>query len=707
MSNDSLSFGENAVRKRQSQEKYEWKQEVRDAVAACNIEIERGHSDNYIHLINILRDYLYPLVVHSQYTDSIEDYHLELEDDNYEWDWMALHTFSEHHDQYLQVLKTEYEESEASKLLLKKDGALPASEAAKDIPERAFRSIESITEYEGIVKDDMRNRADVFGFNHKIGVHRQSYDMEIGEPVKAKTHSSGELKTLNFGMTGSGKSLARKTSLEDDYSHGIKIIDIADLDKFENATYDIPQSNDYLRDIREEHGLGADFNDDEDVKNPELEVLHPLIQHTDEEWVEITVDDDEESVLEWFTIPASTISRSIFDSFFEQYLSDQNHKDFMTVFDSVSSNMDDWTLADLAEEVRGRDIDENAKSRIINALDALNTEGFIRDKSCPHALDTEDIYNATQTITSFSQAFLKSEASRLFLVAYLLDRIYRERRLGAYKRATIAIGEIADLAPHNRKTSDDSLAEAMQKGPIRSRLAKFMQKGRHYNGQVHADTQKANHLNRNIKEEFNRYVVFTSGTSKLKDLFDYIEGIDRDSYKSCAKTLNMETGVAAIVGLTEPTVNKREIDYISPVYFVPPSHHHIDTEEHDNGWLCRADLLDEELISPDVDGTLPKKYEINTSETEPDEYDEQNPMAFFVQECLMSTDDTDAYLETSTVRKLYELFANQHDLPALHDETSTFGTKLKEYIEVERGERAVGYVYQPLKMTEYGKDLLD
>lgn len=702
-SEEGISFGENAVRERKNQEKYNWRADVKEIIRAGNIEIERGGRENYINLINIVRDFAWPMILESPYTDSKEYYHTELaEKDGYTWDWMAVEMFRKNHDEYLEELSNPSKGSISDQL----GTELAPSTEAREYTKRCFRSLESIAEYDDIVRDDMRNRADAIGFDHKIGVHRQSYEMDLSDKVRVVSDETGNPKSLFLGGTGQGKSAGKYTEVVDRYNSGYKILDLIDTDKFENIMYDVPQSDEKLRNIRERMDLAPDYRISDDLKNPELELYHPISKGVDD--AKITVDEDGESIVNWFSIPASEISKTVFGSMMAEMLTDQQKSDIMSAYDAVDNENDDWTLADLAEEIRGRDIEDSVKSRIIQKIEQLQNAGFIRDKECPHSIDLDSIMNDTDVITSFSQAYIRDEASRLFVVAWLIDKVYTQRRWGPdYPKAAVVLSELHEIVPHNRKTSADALAEALQKGPIRSRLGKLQLKGRHYDTELLADTQKSNHLNRNIKEEFNRYVVYNLGKSKLKNLFDYCEGVDMDSYDGCSNTLTLESGVAAVVGVSEPVVQNREIDYISPVKYAPPAHHHIDTDVHNDGWDARADLTEEEITTPDIDPELPSEYEINPSKTDPDSYNPQkNPMGAFVERCLVETEDPDDTVLTKDVRDLYNEFAEKHGISQTYKEgdAGKFGSNIKKYIDVEHTERSEGYVYLGLKISTHAKE---
>lgn len=698
LNEETISFGENEIRQKRNQERLDWRRDVKEIIRAGNIEVERGDIKNYINLVNIIRDYAWGYIIEAEYTKSLEEYHMELDDSDYTWDWLAIQMFKKNNLDYIDILQ---ESSTSINNTL--NGELAPRTEAREYTKRCFRSLESIVEYEGIIKKDMRNRADALGFDHKIGVHRQSYEMDLSDKVRIISDETGNPKTLFLGGTGQGKSAGKYTEVVDRYNAGYKILDLIDTDKFENIMYDVPQSDNHLIRIREDMDLAPDFTHDDNLKEPDLEVYHPLTQGVEDKT--ITENKYGESIIRWFTIPASEISKTVFGSMMGEMLTDQQSSDIMSAYDSVDNAKDDWTLADLAEEIRESTIEEAVKARIIQKLDQLQSSGFIRDKSCPYAIDLDDIMMDTEVITSFSQAYIRDEASRLFVIAWLVDKVYSMRRWGPdYPKAAVVLSEMHEIVPHNRKTSADSLAEALQKGPLRSRIGKLQLKGRHYDTEVLADTQKSNHLNKNIKEEFNRYVVYNLGQSKLQNLFDYAEGVDKDSYKKCSDTLTLESGVAAVVGVSEPVVNNREIDFISPVKYAPPAHHHIDTDVHSDGWNARSDLLDENKTTPDIDPTLPDKYDIDQTNTDPDTYTPStNPLGSFAERCLVETDDPNDALLTKEVRDIYSEYADKHDLPHLEENKSSFGKDLRKYIDVERSERSKGYVYLGLKISTHAK----
>lgn len=707
---ETISFGENQVRKKKNQEKSDWRKKVKEVIRSGNIEIERGGRENYINLINITRDFAWPMILESPYTDSKDDYHMELdEDDGYTWDWMAIEMFRKNHDEYLQELSSPSNTSISDHLGLE----LAPSTEAREYTKRCFRSLEAILEYEGIIGSSLKSETSVLGYSDiELGVLKKSYEMELGDPVRAV--KQGELvKSLFVGGTNAGKSATASTEAEDRYNAGNKIIDLIDKKKFENGVYDLPQSSEEMRNIRERMELPVDFTESDIHKNPDLELLHPLTTELYD--INIPVEEGgegiEDSVFDVFTIPASEIPKNVLITYIDSMLTSTMKTSLSTAYSEVDKK-DDWTLKDLAEQIRNQnDIESDAaRNRITNVLKMLQNNGYIRDKSCPHSLDMDEVMHNNDTITSFTQVHM-SAADRLIIQCYIIDKIIELRSENSstsdkkYPDLTVVMRELHSFVPHQRLTVSDQQGESLQKNKIPNLFKDLLMEQGHIRVDLIADTQVPTHLNKNARTGFNRYVILQLDESDLKNVLGWTQGASKSAYKKLENNLTSKAGEAGIVGQTEPTTNSTSLSYISPIKYAPPSWHHIDREVHDDGFECRVELTDEELQPLDIKTELPEEYAISF-ENEIDK--DKPPIQSFIDNCIEVTEDPNDYVIKSDVRTCYARFASEFSLPPKHKNETSFGMNFSKNTSdsVKADQRKGEQVYLGIKLSDMGKKLL-
>jgi len=481
-------------------------------------------------------------------------------------------------------------------------------DAAMDRVETAFRSLAAVAEHEQIISDELRNRVDVEGWTLKIGEHLQDWEMDLDAPIGGIAAETEAVKTLHCGGTGSGKSTALETEAEDFYQRNFeagrdfKLIDLVDLDKGENWFGDIPQQQGKLRRIREEDmEMPPDFAVSDDHGTPAVDIRVPLTPNLDDQ--PLPYDADAEAFrVQPFVIPAAGIPKRILIPCILARVSDDQERTIRKAYDDVNRRKDDWSLQDLANDIRERDeLSAKHKADAVGILQSLQDLGFIRTHEHEHTIDWEDIFTDTDRITIFSQAFVGSELGTFFSIAYLVDTILDERQdLYGFPDAVLLMRELWEVTPHKGRLSPDERAAAVQEA-LADRMQKVMRKLRHFDLHLIGDTQEPGDLHKSVRERFNRYVVFNGNRDTVDDVFSWTSN---DRNRSFWSTLNMKKGQAGIVGKVEPAVENRDIEFISPVAYCPPAHHHYDKNHDTNGWRTRAKYLSPTEECPECGGAV-------------------------------------------------------------------------------------------------------
>lgn len=604
--------------------------------------------------------------------------------------------------------------------------------------EQAFKSLGAVARAEEIISDELRNRVDVEGWTLKIGEHLQDWEMDLDAPVGGIATETEALKTLHCGGTGAGKSTALETEAEDFYQQthaegrDIKLIDLVDLDKGENWFCDIPQQQPALRRIREEEMERApDFAVSDEHGTPEIDIRLPLTEDLVDE--ELPYDTDaEEFVVEPFVIPASKIPKRILIPCILARVSEDQERTIRKAYDDVDRTTEDWSLADLADDIRERDeLSAKHKADAVGVLRSLQDLGFIRTADHPKTLEWRDIFQDTEAITIFSQAKLDTELGKFVLIAYLVDEILDQRKdLFGLPDAVLLMRELWEVTPQRGRLSPDERAAAAQEA-LANRMGKVMRKLRHFDLHLIADTQEPGDLHKQVRELFNRYVVFNGNRDTLDDIFSWTSN---DRKRSFWSTLNMKKGQAGIIGKVQPAVEQRDIEFISPVAYAPPSHHHYDKARDTNGWRtrtkyltppeecpeCESDELERQDTDVDVacldcgetfhDASMGRSEELRRpsdecvtwyaalsdeldveEETKPDGPDPQmRPVAAFASECLEVVEESE-YEFTSEVRQAFNdyLESNGRDPWDFTKQSKMvqFGDRLKDYYPDDAYER--------------------
>lgn len=663
MSSGSKRYGEYVQDKTRASDRDQIKARINNAVEAANKELARGNHPEAGRLLNdVIIDGLREL----DYTKRLRTYHHDLHhDDAYRWYWSEFRRFMQAPSTYIDAVTD-----------------TPGDRESQRVIERAVASAESISSYVDITANDLRHEVDVEGFSGKLGEWLRDPEKmhDIGDPVRAVTTQAGALKTLFLGGTGSGKSTGVETEVEDFYQKNFregekdtKIIDLAGLRDGENWFYDVPQQQPALRDIRAEMGLPETFRESDAYGTPEMEVLLPLTPGLSRE--QLPYDTDAGGfVPRPFVVPASEIPKTLMISFISSRLSEGQEEAIRSTYESVDRREDDWCLRDLADELRDRD-ELSAKDRAtgVNVLRSLQDTGFIRTNAHDRCLDWRAIMADNETITVFSQAKCPNKVSRYIAFAYLLYSAVHEReQMVDVPQCVLVARELWKLAPHNQRQSDFEEIAALQEG-IATTFSELFRENRHSGIHLVADTQQPSDLHKSVREMFNRYVVYNTDKETLKDIFSWTYNW---RYESFWKTLSAATGEAGIVGQIEPAVEERDIEFLSPVRYAPPSHHHRVTPGDDvgitpdlTGWHGRCRHHDhEELRYPaevddvDWDDEVPPELDVEPAENPADAGPQPatEPVAAFVEACTYVT-DIGSYTHKSDLYDAFNEFLREHN----------------------------------------------
>lgn len=624
----------------------------------------------------------------------------------------------------------------------------------------AFEGLVSIAESLDVVDDEVRNRATAVGLALKTGEQIKQWDMNLGESVQTVSLQAGTLKTLFCGQTGLGKSCGLETEAEDFYQRGrqegrdYKLIDLVDLGKGESWIYDIPQRQDDLANIREEMGLPRDFTEDfatvveretegkqapfacpqceaefdtrerltehgeakHEYATPEVEIRLPMTPGLSTEELPYDTEHDEFTVKP-FVIPASEIRKPILVNCILSRVSDQQENTIRQAYDDVDREHDDWSLKDIADEIRSRDeLSPKHKADAVGVLQALQDEGFIRTKDHPMTIDWREMFFDTETITVFSQAFVpdSNDVGQMICLAYLIDRMLTLReKMYEVPECALLMREFWEVAPHTKRQSSDERAAAIQEA-IGDRMVRAFRKNRNYKLHLLCDTQEPGDLLKSVREVFNRYVVYSANRDTIKNIFDWTQN---DKNQSFWGTMTAKKGQAGIVGQVKPAIDRRDIEFLSPVEYAPPSHHHFDKLADSTGWTARASHLDhEELRCPhDVGGVewddqLPDELQIANVEEESGPSVEMRPVVAFANQCLKE-DEISEYVPVDDVRAAFNAYLAEHNEEpwdfSQRSETTKFGNRIREGFRdgaFDKKKRKGSQAYVGLSFTRKGED---
>jgi predicted transcriptional regulator len=756
--NESRSFVEHNQSEQRRDDYYQRNEHVRETIRKCARALQRGQRKHYHYAATKLAEVLCPELLDGN--SAVEDYD-DVFSDTAGWDFDALAEFQERPTAHRLAVQPPSSGTSAASA---RDSDVPESVARLRI-EGALRSCATIAAHEDIIRDELRTRVDATVFGEKVGEHLQDAEQDLGDTVEAISLLSGALKNIHTGGTGQGKSAGVESEGEayyaqtfDDGGRDFKLLDYVGLRDGENWFYDIPQHDPTMRRSREEQGLAPSFAEDSDRDPdtyPDLEILVPLTPGLTEQPLPYDTDDESFTVRP-FTIPASAIRKRLLISIMSTKLTPEQENIIRTAYTNVDNQRDDWTLAELAEQVRQRDELSDAKQTpIITTLQQLQQHGFIRTHEDDYTLDWDRIFGSTETITVFSQAFIDDEIAQFISVGHLAETIVheREQRYGIAE-TLLLMREMWKVAPHNRRQSFDARAAALQEA-IGHMLTELFRENRHSGVHLSCDTQYLSDLLKPIRELFNRYVVYNTNRDTVKDIFEWTAN---DKWPSFYSTLTPKPGEASIVGMVQPAIDERGIEFIGPVDFAGPSHHHFTEERDHNGWQARVDYLtpteeceecesadleraddlvtltcaecghemtdlsmgrNEELKRPaemgmDWPDAVPTRLTIEAGRDDDGSPDvDREPVAAFAEKCLRYRDG--GVVKRRSVRTAFNEFMHDHDRSGRDFDDQgvviKFGKRLGKAIDewdnVTQTKRDGENAYNNLVLTEMGEQYVD
>jgi len=601
---------------------------------------------------------------------------------------------------------------------------------AADTIEAAFESITTLATTRGLIEQSVTRRGNAKGFAVKLGEHLQNAEMDFGDEVEAVTTELGALKSFFTGGTSGGKSSGASRQFEDyyreslsEYGRDIKCIDPAGLSAENIAAYDLPQAQNDLRHVRDNQDLPEDYTAIDDY-DPDAEFYVPFTSGLDDFPVPHDVETGQ-PVVKRFTVPASHMSEELLVAVVQARVSPKEESIIREAYQTVSREHDDWPLAKLADEIRGRDeLSEGNKKSAIRVLTNLQSTGYIRTADDEHCLDWEELFNSTDIITAFNQTPCTSGLHRLIIIAYLLEQIWERRIRSNTDQPHMAmwLRELWELVPNQYMRRARPVTEQAVLKRISNVLSKVMRKLRDINVLLVADTQEPNDVEKNIRRRFNRYVLF-GGTNDdtLKDIFSWA---GQSNWKSCKHSLINRPGHAAVIKGCAPAIKRGNWWGMGPVHLVPPSWNHHDKDKGPSGWSKREDISqafdetrDEELQLVHWDTSLPEDLKIDGADTKGDDGPDvaMSPVAAFVDECLVY--DPDEWVHKEDIRQAFNefLLSNNRDPWAFDAEGGSsdwrkkFGNRINDAVKRVWGEEINGkkrmgsHAYTRVKFSPKGE----
>lgn len=532
-----------------------------------------------------------------------------------------------------------------------------------EVCRRILESLVSIAAMKGVLPSELQDVQPVQGYSMQLGERYVRADSKATGTLNLRD-SDDELKSiLCAGGKGSGKSTAVETLLHDSSQNGHKVVDLVDFFKAENATLDLEQQDngEGLIEAREEMGLPTGFHDiqagfgwlfeeqsEDCLSSPDIEILVPLCPGLEE--MSIPAVAGEEPVVKPFTIPASELTYRQLVMLLH-HTTDARESEIRSAHQSLRDSGDDWSLSDLADEIRlSTNAGESLAEKIETSLKTAQDKSFIRDSECPHKLNWDEVMQDEETITAFTVFPVGETSDYLVVLSYLIDSLFEARRgliqtgsLHEYPPLTIAMREMHKVAP--RSTAESS-AEATVENYMVDSLEDVFALTRHANMEVIADTQKFyRQLNPDVAELFDHILAFRGHIPDVKRIFK-----TRVDNTGPAETVAQyqDPGMCAFVS---------ERGYRLPIRFAPPPSHHLEAKDEGDGlsFRTRVDESDEELIDAPWNADLPARLSFGSEPTD--------PLAIFLKDYVSLVPDMSGYEFTETIHEAYLEWAEENGEP--------------------------------------------
>jgi hypothetical protein len=509
--------------------------------------------------------------------------------DNGRVDWSATVEFTENADAYVWYLR-ERRKSGGAPIRPSHDDL--SVDAARATVVGAFRTFEAYAESKGLVPDEYQNHAEANALDTTIGVIYNRFEHSLPKTVDLLDPDDEPGAVAIQGLPGNGKSGMAGLLAESAYMNGEKVLDMLDFSaEFENGTYDVPQNQTELREIRRDLDLPMWYDDPElGHEPPRVEILHPLTPELCD--ADLPYDTrDGGFVVRPYTIPAAQVEKRVLKAMLTHTTTVQSST-LERAFKKVNDR-DDWSLQDLADVLMGMagTADEGVIRRLCNILGTLDQSGFISTKSDPYTIDWGEIFRDTDTITAFSVGFMGDTAEKLMVMSYLINVLLTEREeLDNLPPATAVFRELHLIA--RAKGWEDQRENEIGRA-IKGEFDKLSTLHRHVDLRMVADSQQfERQIDKDVRENFDAGFTFRSKYDQTRSFFKQLAGgADQKYLRKVANQFG--TGDAAYVG--ESSVQDRA--FHMPIQVAPRISHHVAKEE-DSGLQCRADYLDREELRP-------------------------------------------------------------------------------------------------------------
>lgn len=580
---------------RQQEKQDYWNREsaIEDLIERCSKALARGQPKHYAYVAAKLDDHLLPLLAtHGE--KPVLEFSTDLAGHE-DWHYGAISEFVDQPEHYQTVFQREV--------------PVHVRDAAEDVVEKTLRSAMAIAEDLETVKGRYEQTAEAVGLSgRKIGRVKKDPKMPFDDEVEV-IYEAGTVKSFYLGGTNAGKSTAAEGQFQDYYWRNFidgkkqtKCIDPFDFSVAENVFYDVPQKDQALRTALTKMDLPKDFTETD--LEPELEVYIPLTRRLEEERVDLPYDTEAEAFVPTpFIIPASDISQDLFVSILSARLSESEIHTMREVYEAVDRQRANWRLEHLVDEIVSRDeLSDKHQRKAIRVVKSLQDFGFIRESPSEYELDWHRILSETSTITSFNQLLCRNDRERLFVLAWLLEAMWKERtKVNArYPQMAMMLREMWAYAPQNQRTEDDDLAEALQERIV-TLLIKYLRQNRDVRTHILADTQNIRDINIGVREEFNRFCLFDPKRWMAEKIFEWTGNESVDSF---IRRIPPEPGSCGVVGAVKPAFDHSRVEYVAPTELAPPLHHHHDKDDG-NGFLVRTELVEHEEPRPVTDSEWP------------------------------------------------------------------------------------------------------
>lgn len=701
---ETKRFGEYHAER--AQREAEWRQNEIIRLSVKHINRSIAQSD-YADAARIARDRLLPALGLDSW--SLEDFHEVLEPSPLAWDWEAINRYLDrpaHWEALVESANRDVTRGRRERVR----GRVPADVEARRVIHRALKSIESIAVAQGAISGELTQSSSVLGYSVQLGQQWHGWEFDNPEELRIVDRDLHPPFTMCIGDPGNGKSTAAETLAEDAYQSGMKIIDLVDFAELENAVYDIESGDEDLRRIRQGYDLPTSFEETGEYTRPRIEILHPLCDGLTEAYLPYDID-DERWVAKPFVVPVADLDRTVFKTILGDLTNTQE-----TALDQALAKVDgDWSLRALAEEVYWTEANEGVKRRLVTKLDTLASRGFLATREHEHAIDWERIFRDTRTITVFSCSLMAEKEHKLMAIAYLSDAIFDERMPDLthgpsdatdYPTTMLVGREFQKIAPSGRKFGGNTNTEQRLEQYIVSRMQTIGEERRHVDMGLICDTQQWLQVNKGVRENVDRVVMFKLKSGIAETVFKELTGRTSERY---AQTVSgFDRGEACVIGAQWLSSGR---DFEMPITWIPPLCHHLDAENEDepDGWRARARYRESEELRPspfDVDGG--SVIVADDGDEEPDPAD-LTPDGFedFVDDCLQYTGDDDNRCAKAAVREAYAAYAADHGLETYSPRA--FGQYLREFYpsdDVPTGNWANGQAqkcYLGLTFTETGE----